>query len=180
MTQTHPETATDGQRDDAGGSRSSETITARPALKPTVLRLALVMLVGVTIIGYFFLDPTLLGSPAQTEIAANLVALLLLVAIGRQLFKLYVLRQTRYVVTPRSVKREYSLVYKKFSRELPLRKMRSHQLRRSRIEALFGIGSVAFLTGSVAQSPAFVEFENVPDPERLRRQVRERLPDDRS
>ena len=151
-------------------------LETQPTLKPTILSLATVLVVGIAIVAYLFADPTLLGTTERTEIAANLVVLLTVVGAGRFLLRLYVLTRTRYVVTPDAVRREYSLLYKAFSRELPLSKVRSHELRRSRIETILGIGSVGFLTGSVSQSPTHLEFENVPHPDRVRRQVRDQLP----
>jgi hypothetical protein len=175
-TDTQTERTVDGT--DASGARGAFVLETQPTLKPTLLSLAGVVLAGLAVVGFLFLNPTLLGAVERTEIAANLVVILTVVGAGRLLVRLYVLTKTRYVVTPNAVRREYSLLYKSFSRELPLAKLRSLELRRSRVEAIFGIGSVAFLTGSVAQSPAYLEFANVPDPERVRRTVRDRLPSD--
>ncbi|MFD1597680.1 PH domain-containing protein [Halobellus rarus] len=157
-------------------AESDVVVETQPTLKPTILSLATVLVAGIAIVAYLFAEPTLLGTTERTEIAANLVVLLTVVGAGRFLLRLYVLTRTRYVVTPDAVRREYSLLYKTFSRELPLSKIRSHELRRSRVETVLGIGSVGFLTGSVSQSPTHLEFENVPHPDRVRRQVREQLP----
>lgn len=178
MSQSHTDTQTGQTVDgaDASGTRGGLVLETQPTLKPTLLSLAGVILGGLVVVGFLFLNPTLLGAAERTEIAANLVVILTVVGAARLVVRLYVLTKTRYVVTPNAVRREYSLLYKSFSRELPLAKLRSLELRRSRIEAAFGIGSVAFLTGSVAQSPAHLEFANVPEPERVRRTVRDRLP----
>ena len=157
-------------------AESDIVVETQPTLKPTILSLATVLVAGIAIVAYLFAEPTLLGTSERTEIAANLVVLLTIVGAGRFLLRLYVLTRTRYVVTPDAVRREYSLLYKTFSRELPLSKIRSHELRRSRVETVLGIGSVGFLTGSVSQSPTHLEFENVPHPDRVRRQVRDQLP----
>ena len=158
--------------------RSEIILETRPTLKPTLARLTAVLVVGAALIGYLFVTPTLLGTTERTEIAANLLVLLTVVGAGRLAFESYVLTRTRYVVTGESVRREYSLLYKTFSRELPLSKLRSHELHRSRIEAVLGVGTVGFLTGSIARSPAHLEFENVPHPEQVRQQVRRQLLDD--
>lgn len=176
MSQPHTDTQTEPTAD--RGTAQAPVLETQPTLKPTIASLAGVVGAGVLVIVYLFLDPTLLGTAARTEIAANLVMLLTFAGAARLLLRLYVLTRTRYVVTPDAVRREYSLLYKTFSRELPLAKVRSHELRRGRIETLLGIGTVAFLTGSMAQSPAHLEFENVPNPERVRNRVRDRLPRD--
>ena len=180
MSQPHTDTQTEptADRTGAGGPPTPPVLETQPTLKPTLVSLAGVVGAGVVVIGFLFLNPSLLGTAARTEIAANLVMLLAFVGAARLLFRLYVLTRTRYVVTSDAVRREYSVLYKTFSRELPLTKVRSHELRRGRVETLLGIGTVAFLTGSVAQSPAHLAFENVPDPERVRNRVRERLPRD--
>ena len=176
MSQPHTDTQTEPTAD--RGTSQAPVLETQPTLKPTIASLAGVVIAGVLVIGYLFVDPTLLGTAGRTEIAANLVMLLTLIGAARLLIRLYVLTRTRYVVTPDAVRREYSLLYKTFSRELPLAKVRSHELRRGRIETLLGIGTVAFLTGSMAQSPAHLEFENVPNPERVRNRVRDLLPRD--
>jgi hypothetical protein len=157
------------------GTQSVPVVETHPTLKPTMINLSAVIVAGAAIIGYMFANPTLLGTTERTEIAANLFVILTLIGVARFGIRLYVLTRTRYVITADAVRREYSLLYKTFSRELPLGKVRSHELRRSRVETLFGIGSVAFLSGSVAQSPTHLQFENVPDPEGVRRAVRERI-----
>lgn len=176
MSQPHTDTQTEPNAN--RGMSQTPVLETQPTLKPTIASLAGVVIAGVLIIGYLFVDPTLLGTAGRTEIAANLVMLLTLIGAARLLLRLYVLTRTRYVVTSDAVRREYSLLYKTFSRELPLAKVRSHELRRGRIETLLGIGTVAFLTGSMAQSPAHLEFENVPNPERVRNHVRDLLPRD--
>jgi len=176
MSQPHTDTQTEPNAD--RGTARAPVLETQPTLKPTIARLAGVAGVGGLLIGYLLLNPALLGTAARTEIAANLVLLLTVVGAARLLFRLYVLTRTRYVVTPDAVRREYSLLYKTFSRELPLAKVRSHELRRGRLETLLGIGTVAFLTGSMAQSPAHLEFENVSNPERVRNRVRDLLPRD--
>lgn len=180
MSQPHTDTRTEpnADRPGAGGTSTPPVLETQPTLKPTIVSLAGVVGAGVLVIVFLFLNPSLLGTAARTEIAANLVMLLAFVAATRFLFRLYVLTRTRYVITPDAVRREYSVLYRTFSRELPLTKVRSHELERSRIETLLGIGTVGFLTGSMAQSPAHLEFENVPEPERVRNRVRNRLPDD--
>ncbi|WP_424003367.1 PH domain-containing protein [Haloarcula salina] len=177
-TQQTTETDTDAQTTTTDGRQNEIVVETQPTLKPTSIAIAAVVLLGSIVIAYLYANPTLLGSVDRTEIALNLTAILMVVALVRLLLRLYVLTRTRYVLTTDAVRREYSLLYKSFSRELPLAKVRSHELRRNRTETLLGIGSVSFLTGSVAQSPAHLRFRNVPDPERIRAQVRNILSDD--
>jgi hypothetical protein len=160
----------------AGGAPTPPIVETHPTLKPTLISLGGVVVAGLAVLGYLLFNPTLLGAVERTEIVANLVVILTVIGAGRLGLRLYVLTKTRYVITPNAVRREYSLLYKTFSRELPIAKLRSLELRRSRIEAIFGIGTVAFLSGTIAQSPAYLEFANVPDPDRVRNSVQDRLP----
>lgn len=156
-------------------SHTEPILETRPTVRPTLIWLTVAALVGGSSVGYFMSAPTTLGNPENTEIAANIILLLTIGVVVRLGVRLYVLTRTRYVVTTDAVRREYALFYKTFSRELPLSMMRSHELRRSRVETLLGIGSVAFLTGAVTQSPTHIEFEHISNPHEARERVREQL-----
>ena len=144
------ETDTDAQTDASDGQQDDVIVETQPTLKPTAIALAVVVLIGTGIIAYLYANPSLLGSVDRTEIALNLVAILMVIALVRLLLRLYVLTRTRYVLTTDAVRREYTLLYRSFSRELPLAKVRSHELRRNRTETLLGIGSVLGLVGCAA------------------------------
>ena len=175
---TNPRTEPNAAGADTDGTPPSSVVETHPTLKPTLISLGGVVVAGLAVLGYLLVNPTLLGAVERTEIVANLVVILTVVGAGRLALKLYVLTKTRYVITPNAVRREYSLLYKTFSRELPIARLRSLELRRSRLEAIFGIGTVAFLSGTITQSPGHLEFVNVPDPDRVRSSVRRRLPDE--
>ena len=175
---TNPRTEPNAAGADTDGTPTPSVVETHPTLKPTLISLGGVVVAGLAVLGYLLVNPTLLGAVERTEIVANLVVILTVVGAGRLALKLYVLTKTRYVITPNAVRREYSLLYKTFSRELPIARLRSLELRRSRLEAIFGIGTVAFLSGTITQSPGHLEFVNVPDPDRVRSSVRRRLPDE--
>lgn len=148
---------------------------ATPSRKPVLAWLAVTVLVGGALIGVIMGSPGLFGGPSVAEIAANVVLLVTVVAAVRLLVKLYILTRTRYTVTAAGVRREYTLLYRTWSRELPLRMVRGHELTRSRVETLLGVGTVEFLSGSVAGSMGHLRFEALPNPEKLREQVQDEL-----
>lgn len=148
---------------------------ATPSTKPVMAWLAITVLAGGTLVGIIVADPDMFGGPSVAEIAANVVLLVTVIAIVRLLVKLYVLTRTRYVLTNTGVRREYTLLYRTWSRELPLGMVRGHELTRSRIETLLGLGTVEFLSGSVAGSMGHLKFEALSNSENLREQVQAQL-----
>lgn len=173
MTQQQPdsETTETDQRD--APLRSEVLLETSPTIKPTAAAILLTTLLGGGVMAYLFANPETLGNTGNTEVALNIVLLLTVIGIVRLLVRIYVLTRTSYVLTSDSIRREYTLLFKTFSRDLPLSMLRSHELHRSRLETLFGIGTVGFLTGSAANTPTHVEFEHVSDPEHIRKQVQE-------
>lgn len=172
-------TTTTSTTSDASTSDRSATddvvFEATPSTKPVLAWLAITVLAGGALVGVIAGDPDLFGGPAVAEIVGNVVLLMTGIAVVRLLVKLYVLTRTRYIVTDTGVRREYTLLYRTWSRELPLRMVRGHELTRSRIETLLGLGTVEFLSGSVAGSMGHLKFESLPDPEGLRERVQAEL-----
>ncbi|MDR5673161.1 PH domain-containing protein [Halalkaliarchaeum sp. AArc-GB] len=117
-------------------------------------------------------NPELLGDPETTEIAANVVTLLWLLGLGRIVFRIYVLTRTTYTVTPKAVRRDYELLYQTWSRELPLSMIRGHDRIQGRLQRLFGIGTVAFLTAGNRGTPGHLEFEHITEDGDVRETIR--------
>jgi hypothetical protein len=162
--------------DEDGGETDQEILLeTHPTLKPTGIWILLTLVAGGGSVGYIFSNPTLLGNRQNTEVVLNIIVILTIIALIRLLIRMYILKQTKYIVTNDSIRREYELLFKKFSRDLPLSMVRSHELRQSRIEAILGVGSVAFLTGTVSQSPAHIEFSAITSPKHVREAVRDQL-----
>lgn len=169
-------TETPTQDDDAStGSDETTLLETHPTLKPTLIWIGITGLVGLLATVALVTNPELLGAPEFTEIGVLIVVLLTMAATVRFLIRLYILKKMRYVVTTQGVRREYSLLYRTFSREVPLSKVRSHELRRNRIETLLGIGSVAFLSTGATRGMGYLVFDNVDDPESVRRLARRHI-----
>ena len=150
-------------------------VETHPTTKPTLAWLVATLLVGVTAIAAIMSNPDALGDRQVAEVVVNLVLLLTVIGIVRLLIRLYVLTRTRYVVTPSAIRREYELLYRTWSRELPLSMLRGHELRRSRLQTLLGLGTVAFLSGSVGQGLGHLTFDHLSNPETVRDIVREAI-----
>lgn len=136
--------------------------TTNPSIKPALIRLTLTLIVAVVAIMVFFLNPSLLGTIETTNIALVVVQVLAIVAVGRRVVKIVVLRNTAYVLTDRAVRREYSLLARQQAREVPYHRVRSHERRQRRIEHLLDIGSIAVNQGlgelTLEAVPAHEEF----------------------
>lgn len=144
-----------------------------PSTKLVKLWLGLTLLVGLPVTGYLLAVPDAFGTEGFGGVAGIFVALLTVVGVGRYAVRWLVLRRTTYTVTADSVRREYELLYRAFSRDLPLEMLRSVELSRSRTESLLGLGSVRMLTTGGSRSMGYLGFENVTDPEELRDAIRE-------
>lgn len=140
-----------------------------PALKPTLLLVALTVGVGAAVVGYLVANPeTVAGDPGLTELVWNAVGVLVVLLLIRLVLRLYVLSRTTYVVDSDALRREFSLLYRHESREVPTGRLRGHEFEQSRVQRLLGYGTVRVLTGGTNRSLGFLEFEDVPEPARVR------------
>lgn len=157
-------------------TRQDETlIETTPSTKPVLAWLGLTLAVGLMLVGIIISNPGIFGDVKIAEVAGNIVILLTGIGVLRLLIKLYILTRTRYVVTTAGVRREYTLLYRTWSRELPLSMIRGHELTRSRIQTFFGVGTVEFLSGSVSGSMGHLRFDSLPDPNELRSKVQQQV-----
>lgn len=118
-----------------------------PTVKPALIRLGLTLFIGAVVIGVLFTNPELLGSPDVTNVALIVVQLLVVIAVVRLGVELVVLLNTEYVVTDRTVRRQYSLLARVKSREVPYDLVRSTERSQGRIEYMLGVGSVSLNQG---------------------------------
>lgn len=143
-----------------------------PSTKLVKLWLGLTLAIGLPVTGYLLAVPDAFGTEGFGGVAGIFAALLTIIGIGRYAIRWLVLRRTTYTVTDDSVRREYELLYRAFSRDLPLEMLRSVELSRSRTESLLGLGSVRMLTTGGSRSMGYLAFDNVTNPEELRDAIR--------
>lgn len=146
-------------------TESETLIETSPSLRPLVLLLGLVVVVGGGIAAVTAGSPELLGSATQAVqwIATVATALASIAIVG----KLYVRSRTRYLVGDDRVEKRFSFLLKEHRRVLPTGRIRGYELNRARTEALLGYGTVVFLTGGTNQSLGFLRFEAVPNPDEV-------------
>ena len=154
-----------GPDTDADGA--DESFISHPTLKPAGIVLGLTLFVVIVIAGVLVANPTLFGTAELTEIVLWVVLLVGGFVSVRLLIKMYILCRMRYVVSSDGVSREYALLFWYRRREMPFEKIRGFEVSRDPIETLLGYGTVSVLSGGTNQSLGFIEFENVPDPERV-------------
>lgn len=172
-----------GRVADARGARDVPALPfeTTPALKPTLLLIALTLFVGTVTVGYLVANPeTVAGDPGLTELVWNAVGVLVVLLLVRLVLRLYLLSRTTYVVDSDAVRREFSLLYRHESREVPLAQLRGHEFSQSRVQRLLGFGTVRMLTGGTNRSLGFVEFEDLPRPTRVRDLLRGLVAGDRA
>jgi hypothetical protein len=173
MSDQQPQSTTESTTDQP--VRDEVLLEATPSLKPVLAWLGITVLVAAALIAGIFAAPGVFGDVGVAEVAANVVLFVAVIAVARLLIQLYILTRTTYVVTTAGVRREYTLLYRTWSRELPLWMIRGHELTRSRVETALGVGTVEFLSGSVAGSMGHLKFEALPDPEQFRSRVQDQL-----
>jgi len=145
-----------------------------PTLRPTLIFLGVTLLLGLSSIGYLFLNPTLVGGDEQlTELVQTAIGVLLLLIVVRLLIRLFILRKTKYIIRTDVLRREFTFLFRHWSREVPIRQLRGHEFSQNRIQTLLGFGTIRMLTGGTNQSLGFVEFEDVPRPGVVREHIQE-------
>ena len=158
MTSQATDTA-DASSDEPTGDVLVET---SPTLRPTLIQLGLVVLVGAAVIGYLRLNPEALGDPAITGTAALVATLLVVVLTLRFLLQTLVLVRTTYTVTDDRIERRYELLFRTQVTAIRFDKLRSHELTQNRVQSVLGFGTISMNRGLGALRLADVE-----DPEAL-------------
>lgn len=152
------------------GKEEDVVFRARPTIKPTVILLTLIIL-STGLIAGGIIGARLFGS--DRELWAAVVGIVGLATTLRLIVKMLVLRQTEYVITGKALYSEYTLFYRYYSRELPLRQVRSFETVRSRIQGLLGYGTIRFC--GVNGTFGTVSFENLDNPTQVQNQIRDIL-----
>lgn len=148
------------------GTEAPGRYETHPTVRPTLVWLALVVLVGAGATGLLTARPGVVGGEEVADPVVRAVLLLTVAGVVRFLVRAYVLRRTTYVLDGDEVTRRYRLLLRVHERTVPLGMVRSHELNQSRVENLLGYGSI-----TLNQGLGDIELENVPDPERVHERV---------
>lgn len=150
--------------------QSTALVETTPTTKPVLIRLGLTLVVGVGVLAVIFLLPSLFESTEQANIVLVVAQLLVLVAVGKLLVELIILRRTRYIVTTEGVRREFSLLGRTKVKEVPHGLVRSTEYNQSRVEYLIGVGSIV-----LNQGLGDLRLTAVPRHQEVYQQIRDRV-----
>lgn len=159
MTQ-QSDTETDSDETAQRGKDEATLLQTRPTLRPTLVRLGVVLVVGLALFGALRARPGLLGSESITNTASLVVALVTFVAVIRFVVRLIILKRITYIVTSDRVELSYELLFRVRSKGIRFDKLRSHELTQNRVQSLLGYGTISLNRGL---GP--LRLENVDDPE---------------
>jgi Bacterial membrane flanked domain. len=141
-------------------------IDTTPTLKPTAIWLLLIITLGVSIILYVYFQRDSLANPQTADILMRAIALLTLIVVIRLVIRLFILSRTRYLVDSVRITKRFDLLYRRRRQEVPLSKVRSHELRQSRIQTVLGFGTIR-----LNQGLGPIELENIPEPHQVYEQI---------
>lgn len=151
----------------SSGPAGTELLRTRPTIKPVLAWIALSVAIGGGLLAWLLSTPDVIGDPQLAGTLGLVVGLVLALVLVRFVLRLYVLTRTQYVVTDRVVLREFTLIYRRHTRELPLAQLRGQDLDQSRLQTILGVGTVTVLTAGTNHSLGYVEFSHVPHPQRV-------------
>lgn len=160
-----------------GSSESAGEQVFYPAITVVLLQFGLLAGVGIVVLGLILTNSDLIGNTQLTNILLLVVGFVVVLALLRLLVKMLILRRTVYVISEDDLRREYNLLYKRRSREVPLQQLRGMEYQQSRLQTVLGYGNVVFLTGGTNQSLGFLEFEHVNAAKGIRDKIRSMMPE---
>lgn len=118
-----------------------------PTTKPTLLRLAVVLIAGSSLYGYFRTNPTLLGSQDITNTASLIILLAATLVSVRFFIDIFILIRTTYRISPEAVEQRYTLFFRTTSKAVRFDKLRSQELTQNRAQKLLNCGSITLNRG---------------------------------
>ncbi|WP_262177532.1 PH domain-containing protein [Haloarcula laminariae] len=162
------DTETESEAEEQRETDETELLRTRPTIRPTLVRLGVVLVVGLALFGVLRARPRLLGEPSISKTAALVVALITLVLVIRFVVRIIILKQTTYVITADRVELSYELLFRVRSKGVRFDKLRSHELNQNRVQSLLGYGTLSLNRGL---GP--IRLENVEEPELVYRTIRQ-------
>ena len=177
-------TATDDPKTTTADDEADMEQTDKRPGNPAVLaesspstRLPILKLIGVVALGgavvaaaFWFLR----GGTLQSRLlVGGIVALLVGVTGLRYVARIAILQRTRYVITERSLRREFAFLFRRDEREVPIKKVRGLKLSQTPLQGLLGYADVDVLTTAPDTSIGFLSFEQLEDATTQRDTIRD-------
>lgn len=170
---TEPSTTAPSTESAANESEGKTVIeSTTPTIQPTILKIVALSAVGLGALGVLTVSPGLVVGPELASVARVGVGILLILGLVRYFIHIVVLRRTTYTVHSRGIRRDFQLLFRTKSREVPYEKIRSHEYNQSRTQALLGYGSIALNQGLGA-----LVLTDVPNPEDMYEEIRTMVAD---
>lgn len=166
-----PGTAPSPAADEAATDAEPILVTT-PTTRPVLVALAIELTLALLGIGLVSGNPDLVGGGDMARIVQAVIVVLAGLLTLRLLVKVFIIKRTTYRIFPDSLRREYSLFYRRYEREIPVDQLRGHEFTQSRIQSVLGYGTIRMLTGGTDRSLGFLEFEHIDDPQAVREAIR--------
>jgi len=132
---------------DAQSSEVKQLMKIKPTIKPNLIQLGLTLAISLVVIAILYDNPELLGTVEATNIALIFVQIVLVILVIRIAIQVLIIRSTVYTITDQQVRREYRLLGRNKSREVPYNLVRSVGYSQDRIENLLNIGTISLNEG---------------------------------
>lgn len=163
--------------DDSAAGADGRHHEFHPSMRPATMAIGLTILVTLVLVG--FLSVAQPFGPDTNPIAIAVVALFGVILVVRYAVRLVVLGSTTYVVTDTELRREFAMLYRRRSRDLPIHQVRAVDLDVSPLEKLLGYGTLRFLTSGANHGLGYLTFDAAPDAEHHRDVVRDLVTESR-
>lgn len=153
--------------------RGEVVYTTSPLLKPVLALIGTVVLIAVLVVAVLVGAPGLVGGTTIAELLLNATVILVAVILLRLGITVFVLLRTTYTLRTDGFETAYELAYRQNERHIPITQLRGQEFNRSRFQALFDCATIRLLTGGTNRSLGFVEFEHIPNSERVQEHIRD-------
>ncbi len=149
------------------------SIETHPVIRPTLISLGVLVVAVLAIVGYLALNPTLFGDRQTTSIVVNILSLLGVIGTVHYLVRIFIYLRTSYHITEDGVSREYQLFMRTKQRGVPHSRIRSHEMRQTRLQYLLGYGDIIINDGL-----GTLRLSDIRDPQVLHARIQEFVEDE--
>jgi uncharacterized membrane protein YdbT with pleckstrin-like domain len=149
-----------------GRTRRDLPLRTVPSIRPVLVWMGVTVVSAVVVAGVILLNQNVFGGARTANLLLNALLALTILAVIRLSIRVFILTRTQYIIDRGHVKRTYSLLMRTWSREVPINRVRSSELRQSRIQHVLGYGTV-----EINQGLGSIQLENVHSPEQVRKTI---------
>lgn len=147
-------------------------LRTKPTLKPTLLLLSIVTVLGVAITSLYLTSTVvILNNEILTRVVGAAVGVISALLIIRLIIHVIVLRRTTYIIRAKSLERVTDMIVRYRSRKAPVDELRGFEYSQNPIQTVLGYGSIQLLTAGTNQSLGFLVFEDLPNASEARQHI---------